>query len=64
MLAWARNVGKFGGSKRLPLVYAGSTPLIDTDSCSAVVDDLSTREQKYGVNTMNTSTRLKETEKW
>jgi len=59
----ARNVGKFGGSKRLPLVYAGLTPLNDIDSCSAVVDDLSTREQKYGMNTMNISARLKETEK-
>jgi hypothetical protein len=43
---WAGNVGKFDGSKRLPLVYVGSTPRIGTDSCSAVVDDLSTREYK------------------
>lgn len=41
-----RNGGKFVGSKRLPLVYVGSTPRIGTDSCSAVVDDLSTREHK------------------
>lgn len=43
---WANNEGKFDGSKRLPLVYVGSTPRIDIDSCSAVVDDLSTREYK------------------
>lgn len=43
---WARNVGKFDGSKQLLLVYVVSTPRIDIDPCSVVADDLSTREHK------------------
>lgn len=43
---WAGNVGKFDGNKRSQLVYVVSTPRIDIDPCSAVADDLSTREHK------------------